>query len=92
MGHKIALVTGASSGIGESTARRLHDAGFAVHGAARRVDRTAAPACAPSPSTSRRVLGREGRRRHPRGAGPDRRPGERRRIRLVRRSQARPDV
>ena len=41
MNNKIALVTGASSGIGESTARRLHDAGFVVYGAARRVDRMA---------------------------------------------------
>jgi 3-oxoacyl-[acyl-carrier protein] reductase len=46
MDHKVALVTGASSGIGESTARRLHDAGFVVYGAARRVDRMAALAAA----------------------------------------------
>jgi NADP-dependent 3-hydroxy acid dehydrogenase YdfG len=41
MTRRIALVTGASSGIGEATARRLHDAGFIVYGAARRVDRMA---------------------------------------------------
>lgn len=36
---KIALVTGASSGIGEDTAMRLVDAGFVVYGAARRLKR-----------------------------------------------------
>ncbi|KPM51700.1 short-chain dehydrogenase [Frankia sp. R43] len=41
MARKVALVTGASSGIGEHTARRLHQAGFVVYGAARRVDRMA---------------------------------------------------
>ncbi|MGW2524241.1 SDR family NAD(P)-dependent oxidoreductase [Streptomyces sp. NPDC001617] len=46
MSNKIALVTGASSGIGESTARHLHDAGFVVYGAARRVDRMASLAAA----------------------------------------------
>lgn len=38
---KVALVTGASSGIGEATARELADAGFAVYAAARRVERIA---------------------------------------------------
>lgn len=36
---KVALITGASSGIGESAAILLHHAGFKVYGAARRVDK-----------------------------------------------------
>lgn len=39
MSQKVALVTGASSGIGETTTRALLDAGFIVYGAARRTDR-----------------------------------------------------
>jgi NAD(P)-dependent dehydrogenase (short-subunit alcohol dehydrogenase family) len=38
-GKKVALVTGASSGIGTEVALALLDRGYAVHGAARRVDR-----------------------------------------------------
>ncbi|MEV7010630.1 oxidoreductase [Streptosporangium sp. NPDC051022] len=37
--QRVALVTGASSGIGAAAARRLKDAGFVVYAAARRVDR-----------------------------------------------------
>jgi NADP-dependent 3-hydroxy acid dehydrogenase YdfG len=37
--QKVALVTGASSGIGEATALDLHNAGFVVYGVARRTDR-----------------------------------------------------
>ena len=36
---KVAIVTGASSGIGEATARQLIEDGFVVYGAARRVER-----------------------------------------------------
>lgn len=39
MTNKVALVTGASSGIGEATARELRSLGFTVYGAARRTDR-----------------------------------------------------
>ena len=39
MDRKVALVTGASSGIGAATARRLHDGGCLVHAGARRVAR-----------------------------------------------------
>jgi NAD(P)-dependent dehydrogenase (short-subunit alcohol dehydrogenase family) len=39
MHSKIAIVTGASSGIGEAIARHLDDAGCVVHAVARRVDR-----------------------------------------------------
>jgi NAD(P)-dependent dehydrogenase (short-subunit alcohol dehydrogenase family) len=39
---KVALVTGASSGIGEAAATRLIDAGYTVYAGARRLDRMAA--------------------------------------------------
>jgi NAD(P)-dependent dehydrogenase (short-subunit alcohol dehydrogenase family) len=39
MTKKVALITGASSGIGESAARELHRLGYTVYAGARRVDR-----------------------------------------------------
>lgn len=39
MANKVALVTGASSGIGAATAIKLKELGYTVYGAARRVDR-----------------------------------------------------
>src|SRR5688500_4118409 len=39
MTKRVALVTGASSGIGEATAKQLREAGFTVYAAARRVER-----------------------------------------------------
>jgi NAD(P)-dependent dehydrogenase (short-subunit alcohol dehydrogenase family) len=39
MADRVVIVTGASSGIGEATALRLHDAGFVVYAGARRTDR-----------------------------------------------------
>ena len=39
--EKIAVITGASSGIGEETARGLQAAGFTTYAVARRVDRMA---------------------------------------------------
>lgn len=38
MNNKVALVTGASSGMGKSTARKLKAKGYTVYGAARRLD------------------------------------------------------
>jgi NAD(P)-dependent dehydrogenase (short-subunit alcohol dehydrogenase family) len=42
MYNKVALVTGASSGIGEAAARQLRSKGFTVFAAARRIDRMSA--------------------------------------------------
>jgi NADP-dependent 3-hydroxy acid dehydrogenase YdfG len=43
MNSKIALVTGASSGIGAATALQLKSLGHTVYAAARRVDRMRSP-------------------------------------------------
>ncbi len=66
----VALVTGASSGIGAAAVTRLAEAGFTVYGAARRTERIAAPAVPVAldladdesiEATVRTVLEREGR-------------------------------
>ena len=95
MSERVALVTGASSGIGESTARQ------APGGRLRDVRRRSP--CRPH------VRARGGRRAHlrhgrhqrrldggrdgadPQRAGPPRRPGEQRGLRLLRRGRGRPD-
>jgi NAD(P)-dependent dehydrogenase (short-subunit alcohol dehydrogenase family) len=46
MTDKVAIVTGASSGIGEATARALHDGGYVVYAAARRTERMSGLAAA----------------------------------------------
>ncbi len=46
MTDKVAIVTGASSGIGAATARQLHSAGYVVYAAARRTERMAGLAAA----------------------------------------------
>jgi short-subunit dehydrogenase len=72
MTKKVALVTGASSGIGEATARQLQKAGFIVYGAARRTDRMSDLAASGVHTLARRHqrdLGRQRGRRDHRGEG-----------------------
>ena len=92
---RVALVTGASSGIGERTALRLQEAGFEVYAVARRVERMKALADAGvhvvRDGRHRRRLHDVRRRPGRRGAGPDRRPGQQRRLRVLRRGRGRAD-
>lgn len=52
MKPQVALVTGASSGIGEATAARLAQAGYKVYGTSRRGHRSATKRSRCWPSTS----------------------------------------
>ena len=69
---KTALVTGASSGIGEETARTLHKLGYTVYAAARRTDRL-------------EQLTPTGIHALTMDVTDDRRPGQQRRLRILRR-------
>ena len=95
MTSPVALVTGGSSGIGESTARALLAKGFVVYAVARRVERMAPlsdlGATHVRDGRHRRRL--DGRRHRPdrRRAGAHRPPGQQRRLRLVRRRRGRAD-
>ena len=71
-GKRVALVTGASAGIGKSIVRRLMRDGWTVYGAARRVDKMADIESEGAKAIS---LGRDQRGEH---AGRDTRPARRR--------------
>ncbi|CAM5633557.1 hypothetical protein SAFG77S_13459 [Streptomyces afghaniensis] len=94
MTTKVALVTGASSGIGEATALKLREAGYTVYGAARRVQRmqhlTELGDPAAGHGRHRRHFHAGRRREAHRRHRPARRPRQQRRLRFLRRRRGRP--
>ena len=85
-----ALVTGASSGIGEATALKLHELGYTVYGAARRTERLQQLASRGIRPLAMDVTDDDSmqrrRRADRRRDRPHRRAGQQRRLRLLRRA------